>query len=592
MRNNTGNRKNNSSKSRNSSYEKTPKKSGRRGGSSRIAGTDSSVGVLKVLAGLVFVAIFARLLYLQVVKAPEYSEMAVQAHVNRRVNYAKRGTIYDRNGNVLAKSVECREIYANPSAIKSPAEYAKVLSAELGGEEDYYYDLLTQDGTFVYIARGLDVDQAEKIVNIFRERKLPGIEMLPNTKRIYPFGALANQVLGLVNIDGEGISGLELQYNDVLKGTDGLNLQERGANGLPIAGGENSEKEVVDGKDIVLSLDVNIQQIAENKAVEAQEKCLGESASIIVMHPKTGEILAMCSTPLADFSDMETLKPESMTLIPISHSFDPGSSFKTFTIATALDNNVITPSTTFDVPVSIKVGDDTVKDAHERYSSELMTPTDIMRVSSNVGTVMIAERLGKTAFAQGVARFGIGEKTGIDYPGETPGIVTPLNEYTGATLGAMSFGQSLSVPFIQIARGIGAIANGGVMTTPHFALTVGNEELKWPERPEKACTKEAASQVTEMMRQVVKDGTGRSAKIDGLDIAAKTATGEIPSPNGGYLKDIYTASFVGFANADDPEILIYVGVNKTPLYGGDSSGVIFADVLREAALDLGMKKSN
>ncbi len=271
MRNTTRNRNNSSSNSRNSSYEKASRKPGRRGGSSRITDNDAGAGILRSFALVVFVAIFARLMYLQVVKAPQYTEMATQSHVNRRIDYAKRGTIYDRNGNVLAKSVECREIYANPKAIKSPAEYAKILAVELGGEEDYYYDLLTKDGSFVYIKRGVDTEEAEKIVNIFREKKLPGIEMLPSTKRVYPFGAVGNQVLGLVNIDGDGISGLELQYNDVLKGKDGMNLQERGANGLPIAGGENSEEGVVDGKDIVLALDINIQQIAETKAVEAKD---------------------------------------------------------------------------------------------------------------------------------------------------------------------------------------------------------------------------------------------------------------------------------------------------------------------------------
>ncbi len=589
MRDNTRNRNNNSSNSRNSSYEKAPRKPGRRGGSSRIQRDNSGIEVLKNVAIVLFAAIFLRLMYLQVVKAPEYADMAARTHINKRVNFAKRGTIYDRNGNVLAKSVECREIYANPSEIKSPREYAKILSSELGKDEDYYYDLITKEGTFVYIQRGLDVDVAERVISKFRERDLEGIEMLPNTKRVYPFGAVGNQVLGLVDIDGNGVSGLELQYDDVLKGKNGVNLQERGANGLPIAGGNQTEESVEDGKDIVLSLDVNIQQIAEKKAVEARDKYLGESSSVIVMHPKTGEILAMCSTPLADFSDLETLKPESLTLIPVTQSYDPGSVFKAFTIATALDNNVITPYTPFQVPASYEVGTDTIHDAHERTGTETMTPTEIMRVSSNIGTVMIAERLGKTAFAKGVAQFGIGEKTGIDYPGETPGFVTPLSKYTGATMGAMSFGQSLSVPFIQIARGMSAIANNGVMTTPHFALTVGGEELVWPVRQEKACTETAAQQVTQMMRTVVQSGTAMSGRVKGLDIAAKTGTGEIASDKGGYLKDTYTSSIVGFANADNPEILVYIAINNTPFLAGGSSGVIFGDVMNEAAVDLGIK---
>ena len=550
---------------------------------------NSGMSALQSVAAFIFIAIFARLMYLQVVKASDYTQMATQAHVNRRIDYAKRGTIYDRNGNVLAKSVECREIYANPKEIKSPSEYAKILAVELDGDESYYYDLLTKDGTFVYIKRSMDVEQAEKIINIFKERDLPGIDMLTNTKRVYPFGAVGNQVLGLVNIDGEGISGLELQYNDVLKGKNGMNLQERGANGLPIAGGEQSEEGVVDGKDIVLALDINIQQIAEAKAVEAKDTYLGKSSSIIVMHPKTGEILAMCSTPLANFEDMANLKPESLTLAPVSQSYDPGSVFKAFTIATALDNNVITPYTPFEVPVSYKVGTDTIHDAHERTYTETMTPTEIMRVSSNIGTVMIAERLGNKAFAEGVENFAIGEKTGIDYPGEVAGIVTPLSQYTGATMGAMSFGQSLSIPFIQVARGMSAIANNGVMTTPHFALTVDGEEISWPVRERHACTETAAQEVTQMMREVVTSGTARAARVKGLDIAAKTGTGEIASDKGGYLKDSYLASLVGFANADNPEILIYTAIAETPFTGGDSSGVIFGDVMKEAAIDLGMK---
>ena len=550
---------------------------------------DNGASFLQLVAMGVFACIFLRLMYLQVVKAPEYTQMATQAHVTRRVNFAKRGTIYDRNGNVLAKSVECREIYANPKEIKSPSEYAKILSVELGGEESYYYDLLTKDGTFVYIKRAMDVEDAEKVVNIFKERELPGIEMLPSTKRVYPFGAVGNQVLGLVNIDGDGISGLELQYNDVLKGKDGMNLQERGANGLPIAGGAQSEEGVVDGKDIVLALDINIQQIAETKAIEAKDTYLGKSSSMIVMHPKTGEILAMCSTPLADFDDMADLKPESLTLIPVSQSYDPGSVFKAFTIATALDNNVVTPTTTFQVPPEYEVGTDTIHDAHERFETETMTTTDIMRMSSNIGTVMIAERLGKTAFAEGVSNFAIGEKTGIDYPGEVAGIVTPLSKYTGATMGAMSFGQSLSIPFIQVARGMSAIANNGIMTTPHFALTIDGEEISWPAREKRACSEVAAHEVTDMMREVVNSGTAVTARVKGLDIAAKTGTGEIASDKGGYLKDSYLSSLVGFANADNPEILICTVISETPFTGGDSSGHIFGEVMKEAAIDLGIK---
>ena len=576
-----------------SSYdeERARKRRERRTSSSRnksfFAGMDRIKLVMVIFAAAALVLV-GKIFIIQIIKAPELLEEAAKYRVNSIVLHGKRGTIYDRNGNVLAMSAECQTIYCNPKEIKDPSSYATIMAADLGGSANDYMKALTADTTFSYVKKKVDEDKAKKLKSDLYQARLEGVYYLSDTKRVYPYGSCAGQVLGMVGQDGDGLTGLELQYNDILHGKDGTLEIERGRDGTPIAGGVHEEHEAENGTDIVVSLDVNIQQLAEERIAEATGEFDADSGSVMVMEPKTGEVLAVCSTPLANLQKPHTITNEALKVRPISDSYEPGSIFKVLTMAIGIDNQVISPSTTFEVPTTIKVGSDWVKDDDGRPQGMEMSATEILRRSSNVGAVMVGESIGASKFSQGVEKFGIGTKTGIDFPGESQGLVTPLDKYTGATLGSMSFGQGVAVPVDQMVRAIGTIANDGKMVTPHFLVAKGSQTVSWPDA-QQVISADTAHKVRDMMRVVVQEGTAKKAQVEHFDIAGKTGTGEQASEDGGYAANKFTSSLIGFANADNPELIVYVGLNGTPYLACSSSAPTFSAIMRESLIDMDVR---
>ena len=538
---------------------------------------------------LLFGIVAVRLGWLQIVEADELSSMAEAQRTNAVTLHAKRGTIYDRNGNILAMSEECETVYANPSVIEDASAVAAVLADYLDGDEEDYEDLITENSssTFVYVQRQVDQDVADALSETLSEEGLTGIYFLSDTKRVYPYDNVGAQILGYVNTDGEGVSGLEYYYNDILTGTDGEMIVETGLTGTPIAGGASSVTEAVDGIDIVISLDIDIQQQCESILEEAVETYSSDSGSVMVTDPKTGEVLAACSTPLPDFSNLEDA--ESLNLKLVSSSFEPGSVFKVITTAIGLEAGLFTPETTYTVPAEVQVGSDYVTDEDGRDYTMEMTVTEMLRRSSNAGLALLAQdAIGEDTFAEGVEAFGIGQSTGIDFPGEVDGIVKSRDEYDGSSLGSMSFGQGLAFPMVQLVRAYGAIANGGVPMTPHFLVTQGGEEVDWP-AGDAIISEEVAAEEVEMMRVVVEEGTATSAAVDGYDVAAKTGTGEVAAEDGsGYEAGKFVASLAGFANADDPEVLVYLGLNGVPYLASESSATVFHDIMTQAVTILGI----
>lgn len=573
---------------------KRPRSPRNRGGSSYDGeqgqaqkGLFASMGYLLLAMGVVGVALVARLVWLQVVDGPRIAEAARAQRTNVITLQAKRGTIYDRNGNVLATSVECRTLYANPKEVTDPQAVAKVLADNLGGTAQDYLSYLTQDTTFVYVRRKVDTSVADKIRSALAKAELTGLYQLPDMKRVYPYGAVAGQVLGLVGTDGEGLTGLELQYNDILSGKNGERVLETGVGGTPIAGGAYMEEPAQDGTDIVISLDIDIQEIAEKKVREGVDTYSAETGFATVVDPKNGQILAMCSTPFLDPEDTAEVTPEQLTVRSVTDSYEPGSVMKVLTLAVGLENRSFNLDTSFTVPGKVQVGDDFVGDDDDRKETMAMTPREIMRRSSNVGAVLMGTAEGAQAFSEGIAGFGIGQATGVDYPGEVAGLVTPLESYTSASLGVMSFGQGMAIPGLQMVRAVSAVANKGVLTTPHFLIYKGTEEVQWPEG-ERACSEETAEQVTDVMRTVVQEGTATKAAVEGYDIAAKTGTGEQASEEGGYKKDSYLASLVGFAPASDADVLVYVAFNGVSQLASDSAAPVFSAIMGESLLDMGV----
>lgn len=562
--------------------------------------------ILIALAAAAFVIVFLRLVYIQVVDGPRLAKRAEDRRTNVVTLNAKRGTIYDRNGNVLAISVDCKDIVCDPTTVMKTVknekgktsqttdgaadDIADVLVEVLGGDRDTYLEALTRTGTrYAYLSKRVDVSKADQVAQELSDKGLSGVYYESNTKRVYPYGTTCAQILGYVNQDGAALSGLEYYYDDVLKGSDGQRVYEASRNGTPIAGGVSDTIAARNGTDIVLSIDIDLQEECESIISEGAKTYEAESGSVMVTDPKTGEVYAAASTPLPDFSNLADASALNLKLV--SDSFEPGSVFKVLTTSIGLETGTLTKDTTFNIPAEVLVGDDVVHDDDNRDYSEDMTVEQALAKSSNVAMAYYVQNvIGSKNFADGVQKFGIGQKTGIDFPGEAAGIVRGYDDYDGSTAGSMAFGQSLAIPLVQIVRAFGAVANDGVPTTPHFLVSKGGDEADWPVG-ERIISKQTADTETEMMRAVMTDGTGVNGAIGGYDIAGKTGTGEQADENGGYKEAHFVASLCGFANAEDPQVLVYVGLNGIPYLASDSAANVFRDVMEQSVTILGIAPS-
>ncbi len=542
--------------------------------------------VVMGLLGLGTLAGVAQLADYQIINAQTYRDEADARRVSATTLYAKRGTIYDRNGNVLTSSVECQNVYVNPQLIEDEDEAVDALVEVLGVDEDDCRYLVGLDTTFAYIKRQVTQDVADELA----AREITGIEFEPSIMRVYPNGNLASQVLGVVNIDNEGISGLESQYDEILTGTNGSLVRERARDGSYIAGGAYEKVDAQDGTDLVLTIDMNIQRAAEDALAESVESTKAAYGSILVMDPRSGEILACCSNPTYSQTDLANTRSEDMNLRVVTDSYEPGSVFKTLVAGAAIDMGLMTPDTTFDVPAQVKVGDDMVSDADKRDYGLTMSLREIIKRSSNTGMVLVGEKIGADKFAEYLKLYDIGSSSGVDFPGESMGTVRDRADYDGSSLGSMSFGQGIAVAPIQVARAVGGLANGGVMVQPHFLQAKGGEKLDWSDGEKATVSAEAAEQVTSMMVTVVDEGTGVGGKIDGYDVAGKTGTAERASATGGYAQGEYMASFLGFAPASDPRVLVYVTLDDTP-QGSDAAAIPFKSVMETALSVLGVPRT-
>lgn len=550
----------------------------------------SRFGFLAGAFGILGVAAIARLADFQIINAERYQSEANARRLLSQTLYAKRGTIYDRNGNVLVSSVECKNVYVNPQLIekKQRKKAIRALVEVLGLDEDYVTDLVDADTTFAYVKRQVDEEDAD----LLAEKGIAGIEFEQTIKRVYPYENLASQVLGIVNVDNVAVSGLELQYDEVLTGTNGSLVRERARDGSFIAGGAYEKVPAQDGMDVVLALDVTIQRAAEDAIAEAVEKVAAKYGSVIVTDPTNGEILAACSYPTYDQNDLANAATADLNLRVVTDVYEPGSVIKPLVVGAALETGTIEATTTFSVPPVVKAGDDDVSDVDQRDYTMTMDPREILRRSSNTGMVLIGEKLGADNFDEHVIKnYGFGQSTGIDFPGESLGIIKDRDEYDGASVAAMSFGQSLAVEPVQMVRAMSSIANKGIMTTPHFLKTRAGEEVDWTDGEERAMSEETAATLADMMRTVVDEGTGELAQIEGYDVSGKTGTAERAGEDGtGYQKNNNMASFCGFVSTEDPRVMCYVTLDGTAAQSYAATPV-FKAVMEAALPTLGIERT-
>jgi cell division protein FtsI (penicillin-binding protein 3) len=549
-----------------------------RGAAKKRRPSSSSAGRLSLL--LVFmVALLAivagRLAFIQVVQARELTAKAEKQRLRDVTLSARRGSIFDRQGQPLAVTSDAKTVYAVPSQIKDATATAAAIARTLGGAPTDYIARLRRTGSFVYVARKVDLARAAALEKL----GIAGLGFLDDSRRTYPGGVLASQILGFVGIDDQGLAGIEKQYDSTLAGTPGRIVAERDPQGHIIPGGIVTAQDPVDGQDVYLTIDKDIQYQAQIELSGAVKKFGAKSGSVLVMDPRTGEILAMASTPYFDPNKYSTAKPDAMRNKAITDSYEPGSTIKSFTAAASIDTSLFTPASMFHLPPTITVGGHVIHEAHDRGTVD-WSLAQIVTESSNIGAVKIGQALGQTRLIKYFDRFGLGQRTGVDFPGEASGVMPRAASWSASTMGNIPFGQGLSVTPLQLARGLAAIANGGTLVTPHFLARQGSLPATFPPSPQPAITPQTAKATTAMLTDVVKFGTGTAAAVQGYEVAGKTGTAQKAAPGGGYLKGVYVASFAGFLPAGDPQLLIVVTLDspKSGVYGGTCAAPSFSRI--------------
>lgn len=533
--------------------------------------------MLVLTFALAFLAVAGRLVWIQVVEAPAYAARA-KAQRMRDVELApRRGTIYDREGEPLAVSVEAKTVFASPPQVPDKTAAAADLARVLGGEESEYLEKLSTDSGFVYLARKVDLDRANELEDL----DLDGIGLIDDFQRLYPSGELACQVLGFVGVDDAGLAGLEKRYESLLGGTPGVVMGERDPQGRPIPGGVQKAIDPVHGQDIVLTIDKDIQYETQVELAHIVKKWGAKSASAVVMNPRNGEIYAMATAPGFNPNRYGEADADTIRNRPATDAFEPGSTLKSLTAAAVIEEGLYTPESMFNLPSTIKVGGRTIHEAHGRAAVR-WSLTDIVTHSSNVGTVKLGLKLGEDGLYEAFSDFGLTEVPGTDFPGTTKGWLPPTDQWSASSIGNIPFGQGVSVTPLQLSRSIAAIANDGILTTPHFLLDAPQSEEPDPTWERKrAITPDTAAQVTKMLEAVVTEGTGAAAAVPGYTVAGKTGTAQKARPGGGgYKGGGYVGSFIGYLPAEDPHVLICITVDQptNAIYGGVVAGPSFSRI--------------
>ena len=544
---------------------------------------DRRLGLIFACFIALFAIAIARAAWLQGVEGSEYRAEAQEQHAETVTVPGVRGAILDRNGQRLAVSEDAASVFATPYQVEDPPKAAARLSAILGLEEQEVLKQLTAPGSgFAYLARKVDLPTAEKVRNL----ELEGIGLLPDSRRIYPEGELASQIVGTVGTDNQGLTGLEAFEDAVLRGEDGEREIVRDALG------DELERNTLDasstGADLKLTLDASIQARTEDVLEEIGRTYRPDGATAIAVDPQTSEILAMANWPSVDPTDLESAKPEDLRNMATGFAYEPGSTFKAFTVAGALEEDLVQPTTLFDLPPTIQVADRVIEESHARGAVTLSV-ADILAQSSNVGAVKVGLELGEQRFDEWVRRFGFGSPTGVSFPGEEQGIVIEPKDYSGSTIGNLPIGQGLSVTPIQMVAAYSAIANGGILRTPRLVLSEAGVPVAG-DAGERILSKGNAGKVREMLKGVLEaGGTASAVQVPGYVLAGKTGTAQ-KVVDGVYSESEYVASFVGFAPAEDPRLLVSVVVDnpKGDYYGGTVAAPAFGEIAKFALPYLGV----
>jgi cell division protein FtsI (penicillin-binding protein 3) len=545
---------------------------------------------LLVALTVAFVAISVRLAFLQVSgHAAELQDQGLEWRVRTIALPAERGQILDRDGDRLAMSTPAVDVYADPRYVDDPWTTASRLSPLLRVGIPDLVEALSSDTTFVYLARQVEPDVAERV----RALGLGGIGYLDSTTRTYPAGALASQVVGFVGLDGAGLSGLELGYQDVLAGMPGERTIELDPYGRPIAGGIDTEMAPVAGSSLQLTIDRELQYQVQVALEEAVQEEGARGGTVIVMDPSSGEVIAMATYPWFDPNAFGESPAWTYRNRAITDAFEPGSTNKVITAAAAIQEGALPLDERLTVPWTMRVGDYLIHDSHPHPVQHLML-ADVIAQSSNIGAVQVANRVGAPAMASYLSLFGLGRQTDVGFPGESGGIMLPLYRWSEASLATIAYGQGISATPLQMTSVFATIANDGRWVQPRLVRGTfdpdGGFHEADPAGSRRVISAGSAEMVTRMLVYAVEHGTGSNARIPGYQVAGKTGTARIAAKDrAGYLEGQYIASFIGFLPAGDPQVVIAAILDRPAAgYGGIAAAPLFREVARAAITHLGV----
>ncbi len=540
------------------------------------------IGLLFAGFLLLFLLVGARAFWLQGVQGSSLASQAASQQSETVLVPGMRGSVLDRRGNELAASEDAATIYATPYQVKNPPQAAKKLGRILELDPDEVLADLTEESGFSYIAKKVPLEKAARIERL----ELEGIGALPDSRRTYPQGEMAGQVIGSIGSENQGLTGLEMGEEEVLAGSDGERRVVTDALGDPIRLETVHENE--DGEDIQLTLDPLIQEKTEEALRTVGETFTPKGATAIVVDPQSSKILAMANWPPVNPGDLSEVSNEDLINRATGFTYEPGSTFKAFTVAAALQDKLVTPQSGFTLQPTIQVADRTIEESHPR-GTENLSVGQILAHSSNVGAVTIGLQIGSERFSKWIDRFGFGRPTGVQFPAEEQGLVPKLAEYSGSSMGNLPLGQGLSVTPMQMVAAYTALANGGKLRRPQLIERIGEEEVHEP-RGKRIFSAQVAAEVREMLEGVLgPGGTASEVSVPGYTLAGKTGTAEV-AEDGTYSESKYVSSFVGFAPAKNPQLLAAVIVDQPQgeIYGGTVAAPAFGEIADFALPYLGV----
>lgn len=540
------------------------------------------VGLLAVLS-LMFAGVIGRLVDLQVVNADRYVEYGASQRLRTEVLPGGRGSLLDRHGAELVMSVPSQTVVADPRLIEDPVAAAATLAPIVGADQATLEARLSSESSFEYVARQVDDQTAADV----RAARVTGIFLQSEPTRSYPSGETAAGVIGRADIDGVGVSGLELQFDDLLTGTPGEVLYERSLNGVAIPVGEYQVEPAEAGDDVQLTLDRSLQYIVEDALVDQVAETGAQGGTAVVMVPGTGEVLAMAGVTVDPDTGEVILAGYNTALVD---TFAPGSVIKMVTVGAALEEDRVEPSTPIEVPYEYEVGDKVYEGSEK--GSEVLSVTDILVDSSNIGAIKLGQDLGSEAVWSYLDRFGFGRGTGLGFPGEASGSVMPWQDWYPTDLAGTVIGTGVSVNAMQVLAAYNVVANDGVYVSPRIVDahidSEGERHAPAPNETRRVLSEATSGELATMLTGVVQEGTGTRAQIPGYDVAGKTGTAWKVQADGGFERDggghDYMATFVGFAPVEDPRVSVIVVIDqpRNVHSGGSAAAPAFARITEQA----------